>query len=106
MLLGPQDYIEKIKSAFPSIIDCNEIDTYPNLSLNIDGLNYDITPRNYILRFDGDACSLGLESSPFLKSMFILGDVFLRNYYTHFDYEGSRVGFAKPSRSNGKSVEA
>ncbi len=106
MLLGPKDYIDQIKSTFPSKIDCSSIDTYPNLSLNIEGNFYEITPRNYILRFDGDACSLGLESSPFLKSMFILGDVFLRNYYTHFDYEGSRVGFAVPRDFGVKTAEA
>ena len=41
-------------------------------------------------------CSVGLQAMDDLGSpTFILGDVFMRAYYTHYDMGRGRVGFAK-----------
>lgn len=37
----------------------------------------------------------GLAFPPKLKGSFILGDIFIRKFYTHFDVAKKRVGFAK-----------
>lgn len=36
-----------------------------------------------------------LELPPQLEKSLIVGDVFLRKYYTHYDYANRRVGFAE-----------
>jgi len=38
---------------------------------------------------------MGLDLPPSLGEAFIIGDSFIKTYYTHFDVENSRVGFAK-----------
>jgi len=36
----------------------------------------------------------GMELPKALGNSIILGDIFLRKYYTHFDFANNRVGFA------------
>ena len=38
---------------------------------------------------------LGLQLPPQLGEAFILGDSFIKTYYTHFDVGNSKVGFAR-----------
>jgi len=38
---------------------------------------------------------MAMDLPPQLANTFILGDSFLKKYYTHFDVANKRVGFAK-----------
>jgi len=57
-----------------------------------------IPPAAYMICEEG-YCFFGLEATPNLPSQayIILGDIFLREYYTHFDFGKNRIGFAKPA---------
>jgi hypothetical protein len=37
---------------------------------------------------------MGMDLPPQLGEAFIIGDLFLKTFYTHFDVAGKRVGFA------------
>ncbi len=79
--------------------DCSNIDDLPQIEFIFDGVTYDIGPRDYMLQLEAGGqvqCTVGImgaklpDNFPYL----IIGDVFMRKFYTHFDYDNSRVGFA------------
>jgi len=73
------------------------LDYLPNLELSINGKNVVITPKsytNYIQEgFMRIAISGGAEALLGSNSMFLLGDAFIREFYTVFDQEQNRIGF-------------
>lgn len=81
-------------------IDCSRIPSLPNLTVKIDGTSYVIPPQNYILQvtmFQQTQCVVGIMSLNFPPSFgktMILGDIFIKTYYTHFDVANKKVGFA------------
>jgi len=104
-LAGPSTQIEKIVSLTGAEddngeykISCESIDKLPKLSFEIDGKIYVLTGEDYVLDFGSDVCILGLTSMEFneftQEPFWILGDVFIRKYFTVFDFENNRVGFA------------
>lgn len=84
-----------------SLIDCDKVPTLPPLTIIINGHKLTMKPEEYILMIEADGereCMsgfVGLDFPPAMGDFWILGDPFMRTYYTVFDYERSRMGFAK-----------
>ena len=82
-------------------VDCSTLPTLPNLEFKFGSDNYVLKPEDYILKVtqgSQTACIvgiIGLDLPPQLGEAFILGDSFIKTYYTHFDVENARVGFAR-----------
>ncbi|XP_069879881.1 gastricsin [Dipodomys merriami] len=78
-------------------VNCNNVESLPTLKFLINGVEFPLQPSAYILEEDG-FCMVGIESIDITlesgQPFWILGDVFLRSYYSIFDIANNRVGFA------------
>ena len=72
-------------------VDCSTVDSLPALTMNIGGTTFTLEASDYILQSDG-VCSSAFQNLG--MDMWILGDIFIGKYYSIFDLENNRVGFA------------
>lgn len=63
---------------------------YKSVYLNLGGYYLEIPPATYVSNMGGSLCNLGFG----LSSEWLLGDILFRNYYTVWDADNSKVGFA------------
>lgn len=105
LLTVPQQYMSVLLQATGAqedqygqfSVDCSSIQNLPTLTFIINGVQFPLPPYFYILNNNG-YCIVGVEPT-YLPSqngqpLWILGDVFLRAYYSIYDMGNNRVGFA------------
>jgi hypothetical protein len=105
LLAGPKDKVSKIAEKAGATlvmgkeytIDCSKIDSLPAVELTLGGgKKFTLEAKDYVLQVQGQClfAFMPIELPPKLGEMWILGDVFMRKYYTVFDYGQKRVGMA------------
>ncbi|XP_065209272.1 chymosin-like [Planococcus citri] len=105
-ITGPGHYIEKIHKALNATtskisnlkeVDCKNIHTLPNITFRAGNNNFTLTGNDYIKQVtqnDQQVCIVQLTSHE-ASELWIIGNVFNRKFYTVFDEEMKRVGFAE-----------
>jgi hypothetical protein len=96
LLAGPSDIVSTLREKLEVSDDCSNIEKLPDLSFIVGDHVLSLKAEDYVARHPG-RCSLGLMSidvPPPKGPLFIFGDPFLRKYYTIYDREHMRVGFA------------
>lgn len=77
-------------------IDCEKVAGIPDMTWTIAGKEYTVAGKKLVIQSAG-MCIFAMMGMDFPAPgpQWILGDVFMREYYTVFDYAEKRVGFAK-----------
>lgn len=106
LLVGDKTLIDEINAKIGTVSkDCSNLSKLPNTTIVIGGINYVLTPNDYVLKITSGGSSqctngfMGMDVPEQLKNALILGDLFISTYYTHFDYANNRVGFAPAAPS-------
>jgi saccharopepsin len=78
-------------------IECEKRDSLPDLTFTLTGYNFTIGPHDYILEVQGSCVSafMGFDIPEPAGPLAILGDAFLRKWYSVYDLGNNAVGLAK-----------
>ncbi|KAJ6441279.1 vacuolar protease A precursor [Purpureocillium lavendulum] len=78
-------------------IDCAKKDSLPDITFSLSGSNYSLPASDYILEVSGSCISTfqGMDIPAPAGPLAILGDAFLRRYYSVYDLGRNAVGLAR-----------
>eukprot|EP00013_Stygamoeba_regulata_P022389 CAMPEP_0177650380 /NCGR_PEP_ID=MMETSP0447-20121125/11911_1 /TAXON_ID=0 /ORGANISM="Stygamoeba regulata, Strain BSH-02190019" /LENGTH=388 /DNA_ID=CAMNT_0019153245 /DNA_START=65 /DNA_END=1231 /DNA_ORIENTATION=+ len=97
LIVGPSGPLGRALSEINVKSDCSNRDSLPDMVFTISGKKFTIPSSIYVIeeqnRLGQRECAVGAE--PAATAMWILGDTFIRAYYTVFDRDGPQIGFAK-----------
>mmetsp|Transcript_14792 Transcript_14792/g.28143 ORF Transcript_14792/g.28143 Transcript_14792/m.28143 type:complete len:394 (-) Transcript_14792:205-1386(-) len=103
-ITGPKKEIAQLAAAVGAkanfmgeyTLDCATLDSLPDIVFTIAGDEYVIPGKDSVLQAQG-TCLLAFMGMDFPKPgpQWILGDTFMRQYYTVFNYVDETIGFAK-----------
>uniref|UniRef100_A0A7S1Z4I8 Peptidase A1 domain-containing protein n=1 Tax=Ditylum brightwellii TaxID=49249 RepID=A0A7S1Z4I8_9STRA len=103
LLTGPKKEVSKLAlqvGAKPNMMgqytmDCEKLGDVPDLTVTINGSVYTVSGRDLVMKA-ANTCLFAIMGMDIPEGpQWILGDVFMRKYYTVFDYGNERVGFAR-----------
>jgi len=102
-LAGPSHLVQQMNSLLDVRPDCSNFLSLPELGFIIGGRVLTLAPGDYVDRAGSSSCQtalMGLDVPPPNGPLFIFGIRFLQRYYSVYDQENLRVGFALARHAN------
>uniref|UniRef100_A0AAY4DLC8 Peptidase A1 domain-containing protein n=1 Tax=Denticeps clupeoides TaxID=299321 RepID=A0AAY4DLC8_9TELE len=107
MLTAPQQVLGSLMQSIGAqqdqygqyVVDCSQVSSLPTLTFTISGVDFPLPPSAYVSQVNQWAiCTINITPT-YLPSqngqpLWILGDVFLRQYYSVYDRANNQLGFA------------
>jgi len=100
LITGPTDAVGSLAQALgikrsvkgEYLVMCNN--KFDDITFTINNNEYTLTSNDYLLNAGNGVCIFGVMGLDLPNNSWILGDTFIRKYYTVFDYDGQQVAFA------------
>lgn len=112
-MTGPSRDIAKLLAKLPQLeADCSNLAKMPTIAFNFGEYTFDLEPSFYVRQSHPGgmkSCHLtfvGLDVPAPRGPLWIMGDVFMRKYFTTYDRDGKRLGFAVSVNADGRTVKA
>lgn len=103
VLAGPKDDVEafmkvigayKIPIVGEYVILCSKKSSLPDIDITMGGRKFSLSAEDYVIA-DGPLCLVGIIGIDVPReALWIMGDTFMRKYFTVFDAGQKRIGFA------------
>jgi len=76
-------------------IDCSKVPSLPAISIQLGNETFSLAGSDYVINAGEGVCLFGILGIDFPgMSLWIMGDVFMRKFYSVFDWGNKRMGFA------------
>jgi len=93
LIVGPSLQVNRLVRQINVRSDCSNRNSLPDITWKFGGVTLSLPASIYVLEFEGQ-CQLGIQGQAFLP-FWILGDSFIREWYTSWDRATNRIGFAQ-----------
>ncbi|NXD31752.1 CATE protein, partial [Spelaeornis formosus] len=107
LIAGPKHDVKTLQNLIGAVsvdgvyaVECSNLSVMPDLTFTINGLPYTLSAQAYTLVEYSDGLTFctsgfqGIHIPPPTGPLWILGDVFIRQFYSVFDRGNNRVGLA------------
>jgi len=107
LLVGPPHIMNKLLPYVKANHDCTDLESLKSLEITMKDIHgkhqkYVLTPQDYVMKRDG-MCKTGIGIMNIQLNMdnpiIILGDTFLRKYYSVYDHKKNQVGLVEASHA-------